>query len=66
LRKCEEANPLIILIQDEHKFAFGAYVSGKLQYSKKYSGNGETFLFSFWDLEEISVFNWTKKKFFIP
>jgi len=61
LRKCEGANPVIILIQDEHKFAFGAYVSGKLQYSKRYSGNGETFLFSFWDLEEISVFNWTKK-----
>jgi len=48
LRKCEEANPSIILIQDENKFVFGAYLSGKLKYSNRYSGNGETFLFTFW------------------
>jgi len=60
LRKAEKAEPFVLVIQDDSKFVFGVYGNQKLKYSTDYYGSGETFLFSFRDLEEISVFSWTK------
>lgn len=61
LRKAKYNSPFILLIKDDNNFVFGSYGNDALDYSNDYYGSGETFLFTFRDLEEISTFYWTKK-----
>jgi len=61
LRRTQENTPLLIVIKDENDFVFGAYSTNDLWFSEEFYGGGETFLFTFRDLDEITTFNWSKK-----
>lgn len=45
LDKCENKEPLILLVKASGQGVFGAFVSSRIEKSGQYHGNGETFLF---------------------
>ena len=49
----------IIIVQDKAGFKFGAYISEAWKPQKYFYGTGESFLFTFRDGDDISVFRWS-------
>lgn len=63
-RKTKNAGPNLLLIMDEHKYCFGAFVNENWKVrnqAQSFYGTGECFLFSFNDTQYIRYYRWTKK-----
>ncbi|CAD8048322.1 unnamed protein product [Paramecium primaurelia] len=60
MRKTENNSPSVILIRDLDNYLFGAYLSDGIKNSYgKFYGNGESFLFTFKNSQDIKVYKWT-------
>ena len=61
----EKAKPVVLLIRTDQKEIIGAYISCGLQFSTRYYGNGEIFVFRF--NPRIEVFKWSvgKNQYFV-
>ncbi|CAD8056809.1 unnamed protein product [Paramecium sonneborni] len=61
MRKSENQLPSILLIKDLDQYLFGAYISDGIKNScGKFYGNGESFLFTFKNSSDITVYKWTQ------
>ncbi len=60
--KCKNIKNSILIIKDENKCIFGAYISEELSYHyHEFYGIAETFLFIFYDSNRLRVFNSTRE-----
>uniref|UniRef100_A0A0G4I106 Oxidation resistance protein 1 n=1 Tax=Chromera velia CCMP2878 TaxID=1169474 RepID=A0A0G4I106_9ALVE len=46
-RRCHNAGPLLMVVQDMNRVVFGTFIPESLRSEKKYYGTGQTFVFTF-------------------
>lgn len=57
-RRVGSHHPTVIVIEDSQKYVFGAFLTGQWDPSGKYTGTGESFLFTL--APDFKVYVWTR------
>ena len=57
--KCREYDTTVLVVQDQNKYVFGAFCTEKWACTHQFFGQGDNFLYTFKDTDDLTVYNWT-------
>lgn len=59
--RLKDRDNTILLVKDEHGYIFGSFNQSEWHYRKGFYGGGESFVFTFQDDQDITVYGWSQE-----